>query len=372
MPEAVAHNAAGLDVRVGARQVGRMDAAIVEDWPPRSVAAMRRALQRWYEPRRATLPWRRTRDSYRIWVSEVMLQQTRIAVVVPAYERFIERFPDVASLAEASEEEVLAHWSGLGYYTRARSLRHAARELHARGAVAFPDQRDVALALPGVGPYTAAAVLSIAHGQAYAAVDGNVVRVLSRLGCLPMPDSRQQPHAALAQHLLDPSRPGDWNQALMEIGQEVCLPRQARCEACPLRRWCASQRTGRVDEFPQRGLRRKAVHVAVALTVVHDGAGRFLLERGAFPYLRHLWLPLSGEVCGPTDVAIECGEFAHAIVHRRFAVRVFERRVSRGALLRQAEQDATGERRIFDLAAIAALGRSSLLTKAFRAVGFEI
>jgi A/G-specific adenine glycosylase len=164
----------------------------------REPAGIRRALLRWYDANRRALPWRRDRNSYRVWVAEVMLQQTRIEVVIPAYRRFLLAFPTLAKLAAASEDEVLSLWSGLGYYSRARALHRAARLLVDSGACRFPRDYEAARKLPGVGPYTAAAVLSIAHGLPHAAVDGNVVRVLSRLACLLRPDSKGEPHAALA------------------------------------------------------------------------------------------------------------------------------------------------------------------------------
>jgi A/G-specific adenine glycosylase len=173
--------------------------------------ALRRALLSWFDARRRNLPWRRTREPYRIWVAEVMLQQTRIAAVIPAYRRFLRRFPTLRRLAAADEEGVLAEWSGLGYYSRARSLRRAARILVERGDRSFPHSLKESLRLPCVGCYTATAVLSIAYGEPLAAVDGNIVRVLSRLRRLPAPSGNGEPYRSLAQRLLDPCRPGDWN-----------------------------------------------------------------------------------------------------------------------------------------------------------------
>lgn len=339
---------------------------------PRSATALRDSLLAWYDAERRDWPWRRTRDPYRIWVAEVMLQQTRLAVVEPAYRRFLRRFPTIRRLARADEESVLAAWSGLGYYSRARSLHRAARILEARPDPSFPRDLAAALALPGVGRYTAAAVLSIAYGQPYAAVDGNVIRVLSRLGRLEPPDAKNEPYQTLAAQLLERNRAGDWNQALMELGQTVCLPSAPRCGSCPLRRHCAAHRTGDADAFPARRLRRSTERIHVELTLLRDRSGNVLLERGAFPFLAHLWLP-------PARIADETatrrspsngserriGSFRHAILHRQLRVDVYSRVVSAAEIRREARRRFGGvERRVFDRAALAAIGRSSLLTKA--------
>ncbi len=341
-----------------------MDLPEIASFPEPEIRAMRRVLVRWFAPRRRSLPWRRTSDAYAIWVSEVMLQQTRIATVVPAYESFLLRFPTIEALAAAAEEDVLAAWSGLGYYTRARSLHRAARVLVARGTPAFPADPDEARALPGVGPYTVAAVLSIAYGRPLAAVDGNVVRVLTRLARLPSPDAKLRPHAALADRLLDPLRPGDWNQALMEIGQTVCVPRDPLCHVCPLQRFCRAYATGDVDRFPQRVTRRTVEKMSLTATVLHDGRGHLLLERGAFVHLRHLWLPFTGDV-DPSWPTVEHGRVRHAILHRSFDVRVLAARLPPATLRRWV---TTGEvqREVFSVDDVAKIGRSSLLTKVLR------
>jgi len=327
----------------------------------------RAALLRWWDANRRDLPWRRTRDPYRIWLSEVMLQQTRIEVVVPAYRRFLRALPTLARLARADEEEVLSLWSGLGYYSRARALHRAARELHARRQ-SFPRELAAARALPGVGAYTAAAVLSIAYGEPLAAVDGNVARVLARLlRC-------ERPGEAEATSLLDRARPGDWNQAMMELGQTVCAPRRPACGECPLAAWCEARAAGEVARFPPARARRAPERVEVSLEVVRDRRGRVLLERGAFPYLRRMWLPLVRRVGAPraatparrpAGAGTAPGErrFEHAILHRRLAVTVASRTVSAreiAALLSRGE----AERRLFSPGEVAAIGRSSLLTKA--------
>lgn len=336
---------------------------------PAQIRALRVALLAWYAPRRHSLPWRRSRDSYRIWVSEVMLQQTRIAVVIPAYERFLACFPGLPALAAADQDEVLSLWSGLGYYARARSLHRAAQVLSKAGCATFPDDMAAARALPGVGPYTAAAVLSIAYGRCHAAVDGNVVRVLSRFARLPRPDGRQNPHARIAGILIDPHRPGDWNQAMMELGQSVCLPRRPDCSHCPVAAHCSAHGAREVDRYPAPAVRRPTEFVDLDVTVVHDGSGRFLLERGAFPYLNHLWLPPTRPAGVMVPGEVEHGVARHAIVHRTFRLRVFAQRVAPARLRRLAASSSQVERRIFDRDGLAGIGRSSLLTKALRVAG---
>lgn len=367
------------------RAPGRVDAAAPRD------RAIRRALLAWFDERRRDLPWRRDRDSYRVWVSEVMLQQTRIDVVVPAYERFVGRFPDLRALARADEDAVLAAWSGLGYYRRARSLHAAARLLVERGERAFPRDPVAARALPGVGEYTTAAVLSIAFDEPLAAVDGNVVRVLSRLERLGLPDGRGEPHRAIAERGLDRARPGDWNQALMELGQTTCRPVSPDCGACPIARSCRAHADDAVDQHPPTKPRRATERVALSLLVLRDRAGRVLLERGAFAHLRGMWLPLLDEPgVKPARVANATGTrraegtgpsthgFTHAILHRSFSVAVRTQTVSAAALDRAASavsaraartrhRAEAGERRVFAPAELASIGRSSLLTKALRA-----
>jgi A/G-specific adenine glycosylase len=344
----------------------------------RGVTSLRKSLLIWYDAQRRDWPWRRSRDPYRIWVAEVMLQQTRIAVVVPAYSRFLRRFPTLSRLARADEDSVLAAWSGLGYYSRARALHRAARLLHARAAREFPRNLEAALALPGVGKYTAAAVLSIAYEQPLAAVDGNVIRVLSRLGRLPRPDAKNEPHQTLADRLLARDRPGDWNQALMELGQTVCLPTSPLCRSCPVCRHCSAYENGDVAAFPVRRQRRSTEQVRVEMTLTRDRFGNVLLERGAFPFLAHLWLPPLRVIAAPADRPAapnpsgrRVGSFRHSILHRAFHVDVYSRVVSDTQIRREAGRRVAGgvERRLFDDAGLARIGRSSLLSKALRHAG---
>lgn len=213
----------------------------------------------WYETSRRDLPWRRTREPYAIWVSEIMLQQTRVAAALPYYERFMKRFPDVGALARAREETVLALWSGLGYYRRARML-HAAAKIVAREGM--PASHDEWRALPGVGDYTAAAIASIAHGEAAPVVDGNVERVVSRY--LARDVTKREARDAMAGWI-PKDAPGEFNQAVMELGALVCLPREPLCGACPVASDCAGR--ARPGRFPARPKKRpkKTIHRPVKL-----------------------------------------------------------------------------------------------------------
>ena len=249
---------------------------------PRELRKFQRKLLKWFHAHRRELPWRESRDAYRVWVAEVMLQQTRIAAVLPYYHRFLRRFPCVQSLARAREQEVLKLWSGLGYYSRARNLQRAAGEIVTRHGGKFPREREAALKLPGVGSYTAAAVLSIAYDAPLAVLDGNVARVLARLGAergeLRAP-RRWKALAGAAQRLLATRAAGDWNQALMELGETICTPRSPRCEACPVARWCRARALGVLDEIPARRRKRAPVRVKIAAAILRDRRGRTMLVK---------------------------------------------------------------------------------------------
>ena len=210
-------------------------------------------LEKWYLKNKRNLPWRDTTDPYVIWVSEIILQQTRVAQGLDYFNRFMSRFPDVVSLAEAEEDEVLKYWQGLGYYSRARNLHTAARQIVRDFGGRFPDNNKEVRSLKGIGEYTAAAICSFAYRQPYAVVDGNVYRVLARLFDIDVPiDSTQgrKIFAKLASELLDKKHPDLYNQAIMELGALQCVPRSPRCELCPLVSKCLSVVSGRVDKLP--------------------------------------------------------------------------------------------------------------------------
>jgi A/G-specific adenine glycosylase len=226
------------------------------------------------------LPWQGTRDPYRVWLSEIMLQQTQVAAVIPYYERFLARFPDFKSLARAREESVLKLWSGLGYYSRARNLHRAAQKVVAEHDSQFPGTLEEALALPGIGRYTAAAVLSIAYDVPLAVLDGNVARVLARLdavrGDLRVPDAWKR-LGERAHTLLAPRAAGDWNQAVMELGEVVCTPQSPHCDECPIAAHCRAKRLDLVDEIPAPRKKPAQVRQRIAAAILRDPAGRTLL-----------------------------------------------------------------------------------------------
>lgn len=247
-----------------------------------SLGEFQRSLLAWYRCNRRDLPWRRSRDPYRIWVSEVMLQQTRVATVLPFYERFFRVFPTLASLADARTERLLRVWSGLGYYSRARNLQLAARVVIENHEGRFPRELDAALSLPGVGRYMANAVLSIAYEQPLAVLDGNVARVIARREAI-RGDLRQPPRwkqlQSIADRWLATESPGDWNQAMMELGATVCTPRQPACLSCPVQSGCRAFQLGLAEQIPERRAKPASRRVRVAAAVIVDRLGRTLLVR---------------------------------------------------------------------------------------------
>jgi A/G-specific adenine glycosylase len=245
---------------------------------------IRPALLAWYRAQRRDLPWRRTRDPYAIWVSEIMLQQTRVETVIPFYQRFLERFPTVDALADAHDEDVLAAWSGLGYYRRARGLHAAAAIVAREHAGVLPMDSERLRALPGIGEYTAAAIASIAFGHEAAAVDGNVVRVIARIhGLRGGRDSarlkREVTHLAAA--LARGPAPGDWTQALMELGAVVCLPRP-KCDQCPVARSCDAHRSGDASRYPEPAKKPDPRTAGEVLLLARRGRSIYL-EKAATP-----------------------------------------------------------------------------------------
>jgi A/G-specific adenine glycosylase len=247
---------------------------------PIAARRVRGPLLRWYRRAKRDLPWRRTKDPYAIWVSEAMLQQTTVAAVIPYWERFLERFPDLKTLASAQEDDVLAAWSGLGYYRRARSLREGAIAVMERHDGRVPRELHALLDLPGIGRYTAGAIASVAFGREEPVVDGNVKRVLSRLFAMRGKPSAsiERAYWSIAASLVSGPAPGDWNQALMELGATVCTPREPRCDRCPLSRWCRARALGRPTAFPRREQAAPARVVPVAVAWI-ERRSQVLLER---------------------------------------------------------------------------------------------
>jgi A/G-specific adenine glycosylase len=284
--------------------------------PGKGLPAFRRALLAWYDRHRRDLPWRRTRDPYRIWLSEIMLQQTRVAAVLEHYRVFLKRFPNVRALAAASEDAVIAAWSGLGYYRRARMLHQCAKQVVDQHGGRFPRNSQALLALPGIGRYTAAAIASIAFDEPVAVVDSNVERVLRRIAGrnLPPEEIWQQ-----AQSLLSPSRPGDFNQALMELGATVCTPRQPKCPKCPLRKWCATQGEVRSDNLPST---QKKKEIRCALEQ-RDGHVRLVQRSGKGSLMPGMWeLPQWTTAPRRMSASSHWRTFRHSITVTDYTVQV--------------------------------------------------
>lgn len=270
--------------------------------------AFRKNLLKWFGQFQRDLPWRRTKDPYRIWVSEIMLQQTRVAAAIPYYERFLERFSNIRALAEGPEEEVLRLWAGLGYYSRARNLQKAARQIVALHGGEFPREPEAVHALPGIGRYTGAAILSIAFGQPRAVLDGNVARVLARLYALrgDLREARRwQSLQKTADELLDGQTPGDWNQAVMELGATICTPKAPQCLLCPVADFCEARRRGDAEAYPEKRKKREEVVVLLAAAVLCDAHRRTLLlpppaREAARPAADHVPTLVSGMWHFPT------------------------------------------------------------------------
>ena len=246
----------------------------------RELASFRKQLLGWFRQFQRDLPWRRTKDPYRIWLSEIMLQQTRVVAAIPYYERFLQGFPDVLALASAPPEEILRAWSGLGYYSRARNLQKAAQQIVAKHGGQFPARLQDALALPGIGNYTAAAILSIVFGEKYAVLDGNVARVLTRLAAIRgdlRESSRWQELQKTADRLLDRESPGDWNQSMMELGATLCTPKSPQCLLCPVAQFCEARKLGITESLPEKRKKRLTVEVTLAAVVFTNEKGQTLL-----------------------------------------------------------------------------------------------
>ncbi len=251
--------------------------------PPRpAFGAIARALLRWFDPSRRPMPWRDTRDPYRIWVSEIMLQQTTVAAVVPYYERFVAAFPTVAALAAAAPDAVMKLWEGLGYYSRARNLHAAARILAARHGGSIPSTAAELAALPGIGKSTAGAIASLAFGRDEPVLDGNARRVVARLLGMRGDPARPASLGALwdgSRALILPGRGRDTALALMDLGNLVCTPRGPRCPDCPLRRFCRARRDGTAEEIPLRPRKAALPRYDIVIAVIADARGRILIGR---------------------------------------------------------------------------------------------
>ncbi len=274
---------------------------------------LRSALLNWYDKNKRDLPWRRTRDPYRVWVSEIMLQQTRVAAVVEYYDRFLQRFPTVQKLAAARLDSVLAAWSGLGYYRRARALHAAAKAIVKAYDGRLPTSAEEWHKLPGIGRYTAAAIASIAHEEPLAVVDGNVERVLSRVVGTTLAGEESW---TLAQTLLSRLRPGDFNQAMMELGATICLPRDPQCLICPVRESCSTRGELAAAKLPKR--QKREIYYSLN---VRDGSVLLKRRSAESSLMAGMWeLP---EIQSPPDDAVTF-KLRHSITVTDYAVRVYQ------------------------------------------------
>ena len=297
---------------------------------------IRRTLLRWYKKNRRDLPWRRARDPYAIWIAETMLQQTQVRTVLPYYRRFLKAFPTVEALDRASKEKVLALWSGLGYYRRAENLKRAARIITREHREKIPRRFDSLRALPGVGAYTAGALMSIAFNRPYPALDGNARRVLTRLFGV----KGEKDLLAIASRAALCPRPGEWNQALMELGATICVARDPHCPLCPVRQSCAAWRCRRILEQTPPDAKRTVEKLQWPLLVIQKKQKVLLRRRLAAALLSGLWeLPGGERMRGESltaaltrhlnglgsivDQSLLVGEVRHSITYRRIRAPVF-------------------------------------------------
>ena len=288
------------------------------------IELFRSRLRQWFSLTRRDLPWRRTRDPYAIWISEVMLQQTRVAAVLRYYERFLSRFPDINALAEAPETDLLAHWAGLGYYYRARNMQKAAQQLIETGG--FPASYDAIRNLPGIGEYTAAAVASIAFDLPHAVVDGNVYRVLSRLLCdrtnIAAGNARKH-FTVLADSLLDRDSPGDFNQAVMELGATVCLPNKPLCLLCPVSSICKARQAGVQETLPVNIKPRRSVEATRTVLWIEKNGNLLLWQRPPSARLMPgFWELPEPEHIPNAEIGATLGHFGHGITVHNYCFEV--------------------------------------------------
>ena len=322
--------------------------------------AFQRDLLAWYRRVARPMPWRQTSDPYRIWISEVMLQQTRVDQARPYYERFVEAFPTVEKLAAAPLDEVLLRWEGLGYYSRARNLHRAAQKVVADFDGRLPRTSEAIRALPGVGPYTAAAVLSIAFGEPHAVLDGNVARVLARVFTVSADVKRTSTRRrlqALADGLIPADVPGDFNQAVMELGATACTPRQPVCLRCPIQSVCGAFAEGRPEAYPVSAKKPPVPHHDVAVGLVFNDRGEVLIQRRKEDgLLGGLWefpggkreggetmeaacaRELREELGIEVDVEAPFGRVDHAYSHFKVTLHAFRCRLLRGTPIPQEGQ----------------------------------
>jgi A/G-specific adenine glycosylase len=320
------------------------------------IRKVRVPLLRWYDTNRRDLPWRRSSDPYAIWISEAMLQQTRVETVIPYWERFLEAFPDVESLARANLDDIYAVWTGLGYYSRARNLKHAAKTIVAEHGGRLPETTDGLRGLKGIGRYTAGAVASIAFDREEPLVDGNVIRVFTRLLGIREESTAKAVIDQLwliAGELVRGPRPGDLNQALMELGATLCTPKNPDCPACPVRKRCDARIRGDADQLPIKKKRPKPKPMRAVAAWIERGGKILAVRRPEEGLMAGLWELPGGEI-GPRDEAKDrlgeilrnavgleirdaqsVGRIEHVFTHRRLEVEVFRCRADKGEPVRR-------------------------------------
>lgn len=258
----------------------------------RQIKEFRKNLITWYQAHQRVLPWRKNKDPYRIWVSEVMLQQTQVKTVIPYYLNFLEKWPDIAALANANSHDLMKAWEGLGYYSRVHNLHKAARIVHQQLNNIIPTDPKAFKALPGVGDYIMSAVLSIAHNNPLAVVDGNVKRVIGRLECLDAPINQASALKIFKSHadtLLETTQSGTYNQALMELGALICLPKSPKCDQCPVAQHCSALKTNTVKEFPTRLKSKSRPTYRIAVGVIEKDNKLLITQRKKGALLGGMW-----------------------------------------------------------------------------------
>ena len=327
---------------------------------PKKPAGWVRALLDWYQENRRPMPWRRRPTPYAVWISEIMLQQTQVDTVTPYYKKFLKRFPNVKRLAQASEQDVLKCWEGLGYYSRARNLHKAAKQISNTNGGRLPSTASALQQLPGIGDYTAAAIASIVFGQAVPSIDGNVLRVMTRFRGIE--DSITKPSVREAirddlQRFMPLTAPGDFNQALMELGATVCRSRSPFCDRCPLKRGCAARRAGIIDQVPYKPPRGPIPERRAVAGLLRNKRKMLVSKRPTDQLLGGLW-EFPGGHCRPREsqraalsrtIAETCGlkilpgrrlcTVEHAFSHFKLRLHVYECSKHNGTLKRGAESD---------------------------------
>jgi A/G-specific adenine glycosylase len=317
------------------------------------------SLLKWFAKQKRQLPWRETRDPYRIWISEVMLQQTRVATVIPYYHRFLEIFPDVKALAKAKDNVLMKAWEGLGYYARVRNLREAAQTIVKQFKGKFPNSYEELIKLKGFGAYTAASVSSLAFDEDRAAVDGNVMRVLARLYAIESDirkTAAKREFQRIADTLLPQGRAAQFNEALMELGATICKPKNPACDICPLCRKCKAFQEGRVNELPRKSPKAAIPHHQIAISVVHKNGKVLIALRPSEGLLGNLWEFPGGKLKGEESLAeccrretleetgleVEVGKrfsiVEHSFTHFRITLHAFHCRYLRGKAVPKSSQ----------------------------------